>query len=99
MARTREEIRQWLESTLTVPTVKLAQFTLNGEIFLEQKTFYFEEHIYTIFKSETDNTFVWWIFPRNGSYDLEAMSVNRFSSYEDVLNYAVEQFFILSNSE
>jgi hypothetical protein len=99
MARTREEIQQWLESTLSVPIVKVTQFTLNDEIFLEQKSFYFEENIYCIFKSENDNTFVWWIFPRNGSYDLEAMSVNRFSSYDDVLNYAVEQFLIVFNSE
>jgi hypothetical protein len=95
--RTRDEIRIWLEINLKAPTVKIPHFTVNTELFIQQTGMYYENTIYSIFQSELNGTYVWWIMPETGEYDLEAMSVVRFSTYDETFDYAVEYFYVLFN--
>jgi hypothetical protein len=85
--KTKQDIYDYLTSWLQP---EKSNIMVKNEIFIQELGFRRAFYNHCVFRSESTNKYVWWVFEEP---DISTFPTKRFSSYEALLEYVVNDYY------
>lgn len=90
--RSKEEVREWLQSWLQPIHSVPPPLVVGKESFEEVFSFTRAFHIHSVFKNISTGEYAWWVIPNDSPMNTSTFPKQRFKTYEELLDGVAHEY-------
>jgi hypothetical protein len=91
--KNKQELREWLTSWLEPVSSDTPLLELNDNKYIQESGFRRAFHKHCVLRNISTMEYVWWVFSGDDSSYLTTFPEQKFSNYDQMLNYVIDDYY------